>query len=220
MLTTDLINNTIPRLQLKETVSTALRLMSDLRITHLPVVSEEKYLGLISEDVLLDVAEEETPVELLQESFLQRAVVYNEHFLSAVNFTSRFDTNVVPVVNEELELTGSILGEDLLKVLSNFCGANSIGSIIVLEMERSQFSISEISRIIESNDDTILNLNTVINPTTGILTVTLQLSKNEVSVIVASFERYQYNVIAYFGNEKFENKIDSNFRHLMNYLDI
>jgi hypothetical protein len=39
-------------------------------------------------------------------------------------------------------------------------------------------------------------------------------------MIVAAFERYDYDVLYYFGEEKFENEIHSNYRHLMNYLDI
>jgi hypothetical protein len=107
-----------------------------------------------------------------------------------------------------------------LKTIGNFAGTNEIGGIIVLEMERSQFAISEISRIVESNDATILHLNTTVHAETGMLTVTLHINKKEIAAIVSTFERYEYDVIYYFGNENFENEIHSNYRHLMNYLDI
>lgn len=220
MLTIDLINNNIPRLQLKDTVSKALRLISDFRVTHLPVVEDEKFLGLISEDDLLDQDQPKLPMELLQEFFIQASVHDNEHFLNAVTCSNQFDTTVVPVVNEENELVGIIPTPDLLKTLGNFAGTNEIGGIIVLEMERSQFAISEISRIVESNDATILHLNTTVHAETGMLTVTLHINKKEIAAIVATFERYEYDVIYYFGNENFENEIHSNYRHLMNYLDI
>ena len=54
MLAQELINNILPQLQLTDTVSTALQLMNDFKINHLPVVSDDKYLGLISEDDLFD----------------------------------------------------------------------------------------------------------------------------------------------------------------------
>jgi CBS domain-containing protein len=220
MLTIDLINNNIPRLQLKDTVSKALRLISDFRVTHLPVVEDEKYLGLISEDDLLDQDGPKIPMELMQEFFIHAAVHDNEHFLNAVTCSNQFDTTVVPVVNEENDLVGVITTADLLKTLGNFAGTNEIGGIIVLEMERSQFAISEISRIVESNDATILHLNTTVHAETGMLTVTLHINKKEIAAIVSTFERYDYDVIYYFGNENFENEIHSNYRHLMNYLDI
>lgn len=219
MLTIELINNTIPQLKLQDSVSKALQLISDFRVTHLPVVADEKYLGLISEEDLLDAAEK-MPIELMQEMFVQAAVHENEHFLTAVTCCNQYDTTVVPVINEENELMGVITSSDLLKALGNFAGTNEIGGIIVLEMERSQFAISEISRIVESNDATVLHLNTIVHPETGTLTVTLHTNKKEIAAIVATFERYDYDVIYYFGIEDFENEIHSNYRHLMNYLDI
>ena len=220
MLTIELINNSIPRLKLQDTVSKALQLINDFRVTHLPVVADDKYLGLISEEDLLDAKQEKMPIELMQETFITAAVHDNEHFLNAVNYCNQHDTTVVPVINEENELMGAITTPDLLKALGNFAGTNEIGGIVVLEMERSQFAISEISRIVESNDATILHLNTTVHPETGMLTVSIHINKKEIASIVATFERYDYDVIYYFGNENFENEIHTNYRHLMNYLDI
>ena len=74
MLTIELINNNIPRLRLKDSVSKALRLISDFRVTHLPVVDDDKFLGLISEDDLLDQEQPKMPMELMQEYFVYAAV--------------------------------------------------------------------------------------------------------------------------------------------------
>jgi len=87
-------------------------------------------------------------------------------------------------------------------------------------MKRIQFAISEISRIVESNDCTVLHLNTTINAATGMLTVTLHINKKEVSAVVATFERYEYTVLYSFGVEQYENELDNNYKHLMNYLNL
>ena len=220
MLAVDLNTNLIPQLKLQDTVATALQLFSDFRVTHLPVVAEEKYLGLISEEDLLDAGSSKTTIELMQNDLIPASIFENEHFLKAVNVSNQYQTNVVPVINEEKELVGTITGQYLLQMLGNFSGAPEQGGIIVLEMEQNQFAISEISRIIESNEATILHLNTTLHPDTGMLTVTIHINKKELSTIIAAFERYEYDVIYYFGEEKFENEIHSNYRHLMNYLDI
>lgn len=220
MLTKNLINNNIPRLQLQDSVGKALQLINDFRISHLPVVTENIFLGLVSEDDLLDAENEKLPIEALQDSFLNAAVLGDVHFLNAVSNSIRFDTTVIPVVEKDNEFVGVITINDLLKMLGNFAGADEIGGIIVLEMERSQFSISEISRIVESNDSTILHLNTTSDAVTGLLTVTLHINKREIASIIASFERYEYDVVYSFGNEKFENEISTNYQNLMNYLDI
>lgn len=220
MLTADLINNNIPRLQLNDSIAKAIRLINDFKVTHLPVVSEDNYLGLIGEDDLMDAEEEKSTIQILEQYFIAAAVKENEHFLNAVNFSNRYESTVVPVITDDNELAGVITSPDLLRALGDFSGATEIGGIIVMEMERSQFALSEISRIVESNDATVLHLNTTVHPETGMLTVTLHLNKKEIASIVAAFERYEYDVIYYFGDEKFENEIHSNYRHLMNYLDI
>ena len=220
MLTANLINNNIPRLQPQDSVNKALQLISDFKVTHLPVISENKFLGLISEEDLLDAEEQKITIEVLQEHFTKAAVNDNAHFLMAVNCSIQFDTNVVPVINQANDFLGVITTTDLLKTLGNFSGANEIGGIIVLEMERSQFAISEISRIVESNDCTILHLNTTVHPETGMLTVTIHINKKEIATVVATFERYDYQVNFQFGIENFENEIDNNYRHFMHYLEI
>ncbi len=220
MLAINLNTNIIPQLKLQDTVSKALQLLNEHRVSHLPVVSEEKYLGLIGEDELLDIENKKISIELLQDEFINVAVHESAHFLQAVNLCNQYQISIVPIINEERNLVGTISSQSLLKALGNFSGSHDIRGIIVLEMERSQFAISEISRIVESNEASIMHLNTTIQPESGLLTVTLHINKKELSVIVASFERYDYDVLYYFGEEKFENEIDTNYRHLMNYLDI
>jgi len=220
MLAAELNNNNVPHLQLQDTVAKALQLAADYKVSHLPVVSDEKFMGLISEEDLQDVNNKKTFIEFLHKDFIAASVNENDHFLQAVNISNQYQTNVVPVTNFENELIGTISAQTLLMMLGNFSGSQEIGGIIVLEMERNQFTISEISRIAESNEATVLHLNTTVQPETGLLRVTIHINRKELSAVVAAFERYEYNVIHYFGEEKFENEIHSNYLHLMNYLDI
>lgn len=220
MVASELINNSIPQLQLEDTVGKALQLISDFKTSHLPVVSEDVYLGIVSEEDLMDVSNKNLPVGNLQRDFIPVSIQENDHFLQAVNLINQFQSDVMPVVSVEKKLIGIITAQSLLRVLGQFSGSEEIGGLIVLEMERYQFAISEISRIVESNEATIMHLNTTLQPESGLLRVTIHVNKKEIAVIVAAFERYEYNVVYYFGEEKFENEIQSNYRHLMNYLDI
>ncbi len=220
MLTTELTHNQIPQLHLDDTISRALEYINDFKVSHLPVVESDKFAGLISETDLLDAENESNKIATLQKDFIHISVKEKAHFLQAINICNQFQTNVVPVVNAEGELLGTITSTDLLQAVGQFSGAQEQGAILILEMERNQFAISEISRIVESNDATILHLNTSTNIENGLLTVTLQLNKRELSAIVATFERYEYNVVYYFGEEKFENDIQNNYENLMNYLEI
>jgi acetoin utilization protein AcuB len=220
MLTNELINHAIPQLQLQDSISRALQLIQEYRLTHLPVVSGNRFLGMIAEDDLFDAVQENGNIGVLQDNFIAVAVREEEHFLTTLKCCNLFETNIVPVINQQNELMGVITASDLLKALGDYSGSNEIGGIIVLEMDRYRFAISEISRIVESNDATILHLNTTFNSENSLITVTLQLNKKEIATIVSAFERYEYTIVHYFGDEKFENEIHSNYRHLMSYLDI
>lgn len=220
MFTKDIINNNIPRLQLTDTVSKALQLMTDFRLTCLPVVENGKYLGLIGDEELLDVEDEKNTLDLLKRKLVNISVKYDEHFLNAVNIMNQHEAHVVPVVNDNNEYEGIITAPDLLKTVGEYCGANETGGIVVFERERIHFSLSEISRIAETNDITILHLNTIPVTDTSLLQVTIHLNKRELSTLVATFERFDYHVIYYTGNKNQENEIEANYQHLMNYLDI
>ncbi len=220
MLAYELTNNTIPQLQLSDTVSKALQLMSDFKITHLPVVSEEVFLGLISEDDLLDEVNNKSHIELFQNDFVPAYINSNKHFLQAVNISNLYQTNVIPVINEENELVGTISGQSLLSALGDFSGANEPGAVIEIQMERSKFNLSEINRIVESDGAIVLHLNITSLAEGLLLQVTISINKREISTLIAAFERYDYSITWYSGEQLFENDIDSNYRHLMNYLDI
>ncbi len=194
--------------------------MSDFRLTCLPVVENGKYLGLISDEELLDVEDEKSSLEFLKRKLVKISVKYDEHFLNAVNIMNQHEAHVVPVVNDKEDYEGIITTPDLLKTVGEYCGANETGGILVFERERIHFSLSEISRIAETNDFTILHLNTIPIPDTSLLQVTIHLNKRELTTLVATFERFDYHVTYFTGNKNQENQIETNYQHLMNYLDI
>ena len=220
MLTNELINNSLPYLSLTDTISNALVLTSDFKLKNIPVVNKNIFLGLISENDLLDAPDENLLIQTLQSSLRFLHVKNTDHFLTAVSLASQADIEIIPVINPGNEYLGSISTTDLLKELSTFNGSNDLGSIIVFEIDRVHFSISEISRLVESNDSTILHLNTQANPVTNQLTVTIHINNQDSSSVVATFERYNYNIIYFNGSEDLENKIQDNYHHLMNYLAI
>jgi CBS domain-containing protein len=218
MLTRDLISNSIPYLHLNDKVHHALQLMTDYHVVHLPVVEEEKYLGVVSEDQLLQV-DEEHAINQLQITDGSTSVQANDHFLKAIQTAVANKLSIVPVV-EEKQLIGIVTYNDLLRNASNFMNLSEPGALIVLEIDNKNYSFTEINRIVESNDAQITQLNTYTDPETGIMQVTIRLSKLEVSDIIATFQRYEYNIKYYFGEELYENELKTNFDNLMNYLKI
>lgn len=218
MLTRDLISNTIPYLHKSDTVYHALQLMNDYHVAHLPVVENESYLGIISEEQLLQ-SDEESPLTDLQISDGTTSVQANEHFLKAIHTAVINKLSIVPVV-EEKQLLGIVTYNDLLRNASEFMSLNQPGALIVLEMDSRNYSFTEINRIVESNDAQITQLNTFTDAETGMMQVTIRVNKLEVSDLLSTFQRYEYNVKYYFGEELYENELKTNYDNLMNYLKI
>lgn len=220
MTASQIIDNTIPQLQLQDTIAKALQLMGDYGISHLPVVEGEKYLGLISEGDLLDRDDEKGTLQNCLRDLLPAAVNERDYFLKAVPVSQLYHTHVIPVINEAKELTGSIGSAALIKAMGELCGAEAFGAIVVLEVQPVRLSISEINSIVESDGATMHHLNITPLAGTGLLQVTIQINKKEISTIIATFERYDYSVSFYTGDELFDNEISSNYQNLMHYLDV
>jgi len=220
MTTLQLADNIYPLLKLKDTVDTALRLMNEYKTNFLPVVSEDKFLGLISEEDLIDEKNKKTTIDVYQTNFVPGAVNADFYFLKAATVYNLFHSNVIPVINENNELLGTISSKALIKELGSFSGSSDYGALVVLEIERARYAISEINSIVESDGATLLHLNVSPHAVPGLVEITLQINKREIATIVATFERYQYTVTYYSGEELFEDEININYNNLMNYLDI
>ena len=220
MLNREIISAAIPSLNPGDTVPHALDLMSDYHISNLAVVGEDKFLGLLKEDDLLNVFEDQLLISDLENSYSKIAVHADSYFIEALQRLNEFNLSIVPVIDKDSEYLGSISASDLLKELGRFFGVNDPGGIIVLEMDKVNFSFSEISKLIETNDAQLTQLNTWLDKGSGMFYITLKINKFEIADIVATFQRYDYHVKYYFGEELFQNELRTNYDHLMNYLNI
>ncbi len=220
MLTGELLSQNLPYLHLNDKVYQALQIMNDNQVAHLPIVDGEKYAGIISEDDLLIVDDDQAELSTLQQSFGTASVKNSEHFLKAIQLAGENGLSVVPIVNEENDLEGAVAYSDLLRHASEFMSLKEPGGLIVLEVESNQYSFNEISKLVETNDAQITQLNTSNDPETGTMQITIRVNRPEISDIVATFQRYEYNVKHYFGEELYNNEVRSNYENLMNYLKI
>ena len=219
MLNKEIISASVPTLNPNDSVSQALELMSEFHVSQLPVVNDEKYVGLIFEEDLLN-ANEEDKLQTLENRYSRIAVHANTHFIESIQAAHDYDLTVIPVVDKEQEFIGSITAIDLLKNFAKISGASEPGGVIVLELEQRNFSFSEISKLVETNDAQITQLNTYWDNSSETFLVTLKINKFEISDIVATFQRYDYQIKYYFGEELYENELRNNYDHLMNYLSI
>lgn len=220
MLTRELISPSLPVLHLQDKVFNALQMMNDCHVSHLAIDDEGKYVGIISEEALMQAPDDTMEIRELNGTFPAFFVNENDHFLKALQLAVENRLSVVPVIDENKELIGVLSYREMLKQASDFMNVKDPGGLIVLEMENANYSFSEISRLVETNDAQITQLNTNTDPQTGLMQVTIKINKTEISDIVATFQRYEYNVKYYFGEELYENELRSNYDNLMNYLKL
>lgn len=220
MLNKDLISVTIPTLKLDDTVEQALRFMSEFHVEHLVVLNGSKLEGIVYEDDLIDIEDGTTRLSTLHDIFSKLTVYADTHFLAAVQVVTEYGLTVIPVIEGDQEFIGCIVQGDLFKQLAKQTGASEPGGVIVLELEKRGYSFSEISKLVETNDATITQLNSYYDNEAETYLVTLKVNKFEISDIVATFQRYDYSVKYYFGEELYGNELKENYDHLMNYLNM
>lgn len=219
MLANELISTSFPTAKPEDKIHVALQLMDNFDIVQIPVVDHEKYIGLLSKDDLLDL-DETAPIKAALEELIVKSIKSTEHFLAALRLAVQNNLSTIPVVDNEQKWLGAISTEELLKALARFTGLDEPGAVIVLEMERKSYSFGEISRLIETNDAHITQFNTYTEAETGLLIATIKLNKMEVSDILSTFQRYEYSVRYFFGEEHYENELKYNYEHLMTYLKV
>lgn len=220
MLNKQLISSSLPVLSLQDTAWQAQQMMADHHLFHLPVTDNDKFAGLISEDDVLNADDDSRPLSEMEQQLLKLSVRGDAHFLEAVQLCNTYGLSVVPVIEKETDWLGAIPAPDLLKYLGRMTGADEPGGVIVLEMEKANFSFSEMCKLVETNDAQITQLNTFFDNQVQLFYVTIKLNRFEVSDVVSTFQRYDYTVKYYFGEELYENEIRSNYDHLMNYLSM
>lgn len=220
MLTRELISPSLPTLHLGDKIFNVLQMMNDCHVSHLAVGDEGKYVGMVNEEGLMQAPDDTVEIREMKEYFPTFFVNGNDHFLKALQLAVENRLSVIPVIDENKDLLGVVSYREMLKKASEFMNVKDPGGLIVLEMENNNYSFSEISRLVETNDAQITQLNTYTEPQSGLMQVTIKINKTEISDIVATFQRYEYNVKYYFGEELYENELRSNYDNLMNYLKL
>lgn len=219
MIVSDIPYSNVPVLSTANTAAEALLLMHENSLAHLPVVSDEKIEGIISIDSLRNMPADNMLSGIRNSFILVQALDYH-HFLSAVRIASLHNLSLVPVADVTDKYLGSIIYSHLMNALSTYLDTDKSGGVIVLEMVKHDYSFGELCRLVETNDAHITQLNSHIDPSTGLLMVTIKVNKIEISDIVATLQRYEYNVKYYFGEESYENELKDNYENLMAYLNV
>ena len=219
MLASTITVQGFPLLHLEDKVSFALQCMEDFDVQELAVVKEDYFLGIVQKADLLDTDETAT-IMAISDQLKKFMIAYTAHFLTALDLFAKHQLSLLPVLNEQLECIVMIPQKSLNDALAKFLGVDLPGAIIVLSVAPYQYSLAEMSRLVESNNAQILQLNSYFDETNGAMIITLKINKDEAQAIIATFQRYDYQLVQYFGKTPLHNDIEAHYHHLMNYLDV
>ncbi len=220
MLAIDLITDEIPPLKTSDTGAKALDWMEEFKVNELPIVNHNEFLGLVSENDILDA---NTPNEALgsHELSLEKPFIFsNEHIYSVIEKISELKLTILPVLDAQNNYLGSISLTTLIHKISNIAAIKEPGGIIELEINSADYSLIEIANIVEGNGVRILSTYIRSKPDSTMLEITIKTNREDLSGVLQTFMRYQYNVVASFHKSDADDDLKTRYNAFMHYLNI
>lgn len=198
MLAEKLISDVITSVKSSEPGKKALSNMDVYRVSHIPVVDDLKYMGLVSDKLIYDLNLVEEPISKELDKLNTTHAHKDQHIFELAIVMYKLKISVLPVLDDDHYYLGAITLYDLARRFANLFSLQEMGGVMVLEMNVNDYSISQISQIIESNDVKILSFFIDRKPGTNNMDVILKLNKEELSGVVQALMRYDYNVKAVY----------------------
>lgn len=181
---------------------------------------QKRVFGYVASDILYELEEDSTILELIQPLEEKLLIREDTHIFEILRKIEQVDNSIFPIV----ENSGLILG---------FCTANSLlmsylkdnellqnGGIITIETDLHDYSLSEIARIVESNDAVILNVVVKQVVAENKLQIILKINKTDLKNIQATFERFEYTVLDIVHESEFDAQMQDRIDNLIKYLEV
>jgi len=221
MIAEELINQMIPPLKMYDTVEKALRWMDEFRVNELPVVSNRKFQGLASEHNLIELDDRSQPLKEVALEYKDVHVQQQQHFYDVMEAAIKNKIQVVAVLDDEQDYIGIITINDTLAAFGQMSALQGQGSILVLSMPERDYSLSQISRLIEEENVKILSAYVApdeLDPYQ--IKLTLKLNASDLTRIIATLERFEYRITAQFNDGAKYDVGRDRLDMLLKYLDI
>lgn len=201
MLAEKLISDVIPSVNSTEEGHKALNHMDVFRVSHIPVVDNTKYLGLVSDKLIYDLNLGETPIGTQLEKLNTIHAHKDQHIFELAIVMYKLKISVLPVLDGDHYYLGAITLYDLARRFASLFSLQEIGGVLVLEMNVNDYSITQISKIIEDNGVKILSFFIDRKPGLNNMDIILKLNSEELSSVVQALMRYDYNVKAVYQDQ-------------------
>jgi acetoin utilization protein AcuB len=220
MVAAELISDAIPPVHTSDSIQKVVDRMVEFRVRHLPIVNEDQFLGLLAEGDILAETDYQTAVGALALSLVNPYVLEDQHIYDVIRLFYEQQLTVVPVLDVKKNYLGMI---SINAMNAYFAGLTSVaqpGGIIVLEINNKNNSLAHMAQIVESDNAQILSSYVRSFPDSTKMEVTLKVNKQDISAIIATFLRYEYDVKATFNNKDNNDNSMDRYDSLMNYLNL
>lgn len=220
MTAIELITEEIPPLTHLDTGEKALLWMEEFKVSHLPVLKNGIFVGVVSESDILDKMDLDVTLDKLFDHLPRPYVKGSAHIYEVLARISEFKVSIMPVLDEDEHYLGCTSIHHLMKLIANTGSIKERGGIIVLEVNQNDYSMAEIAQIVESNNAKILSSYIMSSADSTMLEITLKINQIELDRILRTFERYDYHIKASFQKSSYDDDLQFKYDALMNYLKL
>lgn len=220
MLSSEILITEIPTLSKEDSIETAIQWMDEFKVMHLAVTQGVNYLGLVHEDVLLDIENHTDKIGNHLNTLVKTSVYENDHVFEVVKQVEQYKLSLIPILSVKDQFLGVTTSSGLMQAIAEMPVVKSPGGIIVMNLAEADYSMTEISRIVESNNAKILGSFITRSFSENKFELTLKINKVNVQDIIQTFERYSYDITASYDQSSSEYDLQDRYDNLMNYLNI
>ncbi len=221
MQAADFIHPIIPSIQTSDPVGSALKKMESLELTSLPVVEGGLFLGFVEDEILLE--QEHLDVQIAQvELECATCWVYgDQHLYDLIRVGTEHQAKWVGILDREQQYLGVVPTQDALAAYADTISIHSQGSILVISLQMNDFQLSEIARLVESENCKILSCLLHTDPMDPqAVEVTLKLDKPDSRHVKATLLRFGYQVQDFAQEEVGQSTDEERIGNLLRFLDI
>ena len=189
-----------------------------LTYSHVPVLKEQVYLGCLSETDVYCFEPQQAVSEVLYaiEGFFVRD---SSVWLDILEAFAQNNSNIMPVLDSENNYLGYYQLIDIISLFNRTPFFSEPGGIVVIEKGHNDFSFSQISQIVESNNAKLLGA--FISKTENDMSqITLKIGNVGLSAILREFRRYGYTIISGHEDDTFLRTLKERSAYLDNYLNL
>ena len=221
MLAAELLDPMLPALKPSDTVGQALAWMEEHHVGQLVLTDQDEYRGIVSEELLMDIADDERLLVDVMRLFEQVYAQENQHLFEVLGLVIQNQMQVIAVINEEREFTGTISVSELLKQFAMELGVQESGALLILSLNERDYSLTEISRLIESNNVKIISsyYSSAAYGMPDRSRLTLKLNRRDITSVISTLERFGYHIEAAFANAPVESIDQERLDSLLRYLN-